>query len=224
MNEAVQVLHTNAGFMKAENEKEQLLEDIHKTLDAIQHGHNEFVTGFARLGTLMVEVKTNKYWKDWGYESFGKFVDHVKEKVNKGRSQIYNTISVAEKLLPYASESDIEQMGISKANELAKMVKATGEAPTEQIIHHAKNPLFEVEEFKAILYEKYKVQKMDDEKGKYRDLGGFFATDAEWDEIQEVFEVVAKVDPPIPAESSEWARRKEIIWRLVAEFRSTYGG
>jgi len=171
---------------------------------------------------MLVEVKTKKYWKDWGYDSFGKFVDHVKEKVNKGRSQIYNTISVAEKLLPYAQESDIEKMGITKANELAKMVKATGIPPTPELISYAVDPEIEADEFKASIYETYKVQKMDNEKGKYRDLGGFFATDEEWAEIQEVFDFVSKIDPPISQETSEWARRKEIIWRLCAEWKSTY--
>ena len=157
MNTAIQVLHTNASYVQAENEAKQLLEDIHETLERISHGHNEFVTGFARLGTMLVEVKTKKYWKDWGYDSFGKFVDHVKEKVNKGRSQIYNTISVAEKLLPYASEADIEKMGISKANELAKIVKITGKAPTSSLLAFAKDPKVEVEEFKASLYETMKI-------------------------------------------------------------------
>jgi hypothetical protein len=224
VNTAIQVLHTNAAYVQKENEAKQLLEDIHETLERISHGHNEFVTGFARLGTMLVEVKNHKYWKDWGYDSFGKFVDHVKEKVNKGRSQIYNTISVAEKLLPYASEADIEQMGISKANELAKMVKATGTAPSQDILANALNPKMEVEEFKADLYETYKVQKMDNEKGKYHDIGGYFATDEEWEEIQSVFESVAKEDPPISQETSEWARRKEIIWRLCANWKSSYGG
>jgi hypothetical protein len=223
MNTAIQVLHTNAAYVQKENEAKQLLEDIHETLERISHGHNEFVTGFARLGTMLVEVKNHKYWKDWGYESFGKFVDHVKEKVNKGRSQIYNTISVAEKLLPYASEADIEQMGISKANELARVVKVTGKAPTSSLLEFAKDPKVEVEEFKASLYETMKVQKMDNEKGKYRDIGGFFASDEEWAEIQAVFELAAKIDPPIPQEYSEWARRKEIIWRMCADFKATYG-
>jgi hypothetical protein len=223
MNTAIQVLHTNAAYVQKENEAKQLLEDIHETLERISHGHNEFVTGFARLGTMLVEVKNHKYWKDWGYESFGKFVDHVKEKVNKGRSQIYNTISVAEKLLPYASEIQIENMGITKASELGKLVKMTGVGPTPEVIEWAVDPEIEADEFKAAIYDTYKVQKMDNEKGKYRDLGGFFATDEEWAEIQEVFEFVAKIDPPISQETSEWARRKEIIWRLVAEFKSTYG-
>lgn len=224
MNTAIQVLHTNAAYLQKETEAKQLLEDIHKTLEAIQHGHNEFVTGFARLGTMLVEVKQNKYWKDWGFESFGKFVQYVEEKVKKGRSQIYNTISVAEKLLPYVSESGIEKMGITKASILAKVVKETGLEPSLEVKEAAVNPQVEADEFKATVYGNYKVQNMDNEKGKYRDLGGFFATDEEWQEIQEVFALAEKQDPPILNETSEWARRKEIIWRLCAEFKATYGG
>jgi hypothetical protein len=195
--------------------------NIQETMEAIRSGHMQFVAGFARLGYLLNEVRNNKTWQEWGWESFGKYIQSIEEQIQKGRSQIYNAISVAERLLPYTDELTIEKIGISKATELAKIIKFTGAAPSAEILEHASDPAIEVTEFKAELYETYKVQKLDD-RGKFYDLKGFYCTDEERAEIDLVFDLACKVDPPIPQETSEWERRKEVVFRLIREFRGTY--
>lgn len=199
-------------------ESEDMAAEIEKTIQDIQSGHLLFVSSFARLGTQLNEVRRDKLWEQWGHPSFGAYIKSIETRIKKGRSQIYGAISVAERLLPYTSENEIEEMGISKATELSKMVKLTGAAPSNSALSLAKNPLIETEELKAFLYEESHVQKLD-ERGKYRDLGGFFATDEEWAEIQLVFELGSKIDPVISQETSEWMRRKEIIFRLIRSVR-----
>jgi len=207
-------------LVKIDLEAETISQDIETTMENIQAGHVLFVTSFARLGFLLCQVRKHQYWEEWGYESFGAYIKEIETKIKKGRSQIYNSISVAERLLPYASEEQIEKMGISKATELAKMIKLAG-PPSPAAVNMAENPLIEVDELKAYLHEKNKVQKLDD-KGKFYDLKGFFVTEEERAELDFVFELATKVDPPIPQETSEWERRKQVMFRLIAEFRAQY--
>jgi hypothetical protein len=202
-------------------ESEELQQQIEDTTEAILEGNALFVSGFARLGYLLNIVRQKKYWQDWGHSSFGSYIKEIETRVKRGRSQIYSAISVADRLLPYTDEATLEKIGISKATELAKMIKFTGAAPSDSALRLAENPLIEIEEFKAFLHEENHVQKLDD-KGKFFDLKGFYCTPEERQEIEYVFDLAAKIDPPIPQETSEWERRKEIIFRLIREFRGTY--
>lgn len=195
-------------------ESEELQQNIDSTMEDIQRGHLLFVSGFARLGYLLNEVRKKRYWEDWGFPSFGVYIKDIETKIQKKRSQIYNAISVADRLLPYANETQIQDMGITKATELAKIIKLTGKTPSSETLEHAVNKTIEVDEFKAELHEVYAVQNLD-EKGKFYDLHGFYCTDEERQEIEYVFDLAAKLDPAIPQEYSEWQRRKEITMRLI---------
>jgi len=196
--------------------------EIETTIEKVVAGHFLFTTGFARLGNLLFEVREKKYWLEWGFESFGEYVKDVEKKIHKSRSQIYLAISTSKNLLPYTDHESIEKMGITKAAELAKVVQITGQPPTEKMMSLATDPQVEVADFKNEIYEEANIIRNPDEKGKFFDLKGFYCTDEERQEIEAGFELAAKVDPPIPQETSEWQRRKEIIIRLVREFRATY--
>ena len=56
------------------------------------------------MGALIYEVRSKRYWCLWGYHSFNAYVKDVGEEVNKKRTQLYNAISVAERLLPSVPE------------------------------------------------------------------------------------------------------------------------
>jgi hypothetical protein len=211
----------NAEIVPINLESEELQQQIEDTAEAIVEGNALFVSGFARLGYLLNIVRQKKYWQDWGFPSFGAYIKDIETRIKKGRSQIYGAISAVDRLLPYADEGQIEKMGITKALELSKMVKLTGSAPSSDILKSAMDSEVDSGEFKAKLFQENNVLKAED-KGTYYDIGGFYATEDEVLELDKAFDLATQTDPPIPQETSEWQRRKEVYLRLSREFIGTY--
>jgi hypothetical protein len=199
----------------------ELQKHIDKTLSLIEDGHKEYIQGIARLGTYLLEVRSKKFWLLWVSEegephsSFGGYLKSIQNRVDKGRTQLYQTISVAERLLPQVSENDIELMGITKASVLAQRVKQTGKL-TPRLIATATDPHVTIEELRGeVLAGKEPVAA---DKEKYHDLGGFYATDDEWTEVQRGFEIARRSDPPVQPNWPESVQKKVIILKLVQEF------
>lgn len=197
-----------------------LEKEISTALDLINSHETDLATHYVQMGIKLESVRARQYWILWGHQSFGRYIDTIKEKVHKGRTQIYATISVAEKLLPHVSESDLEKMGISKALELKKLVSKTGCAPSPEILAKALDPKVDLKELRAEIFKNQ--NSIGEDKGVYFDLGGFWVTEEEKKEIEDVFQLAAKTDPVIDKALPEWAQRKEVIQRLCMEFQSTY--
>src|SRR5208282_2030727 len=175
---------------------------------------------FAQLGTLLLRIRTKKYWQEWGFVSFGEYIDSIKDKISKGRTQLYGYISVADNLLPYCSGEDLSDIGISKATLLSQSVKQTGKAPSGEIMEAAANPNITSEQLKAMLFVNENPES--GQLGKYWDWGGSYVTIDERAEIEGAFEVAKHVDPIIPQDWPEHLQRKEIMLRLAREFMATY--
>lgn len=175
---------------------------------------------FAQLGTLLLRIRTKKYWQEWGFQSFGAYIDSIETKISKGRTQLYGYISVADKLLPFISGEDLSNIGIAKATLLAQHVGKTGKAPSDSAISLAQNPLITADELKATLFSSENPES--GQLGKYWDWGGSYVTVDERLEIERAFDCAKKVDPIIPNNWPEHIQRKEIMLRLSREFLATY--
>lgn len=195
-------------------------EEVEQLIKKINDGQWNLGKHFVQLGNKLLEIRTKRHWSEWGFESFGKYIETIREQIDKGRTQLYQTISISEKLLPTVSEADLEQMGISKAGELKKVVQA-GKQPTPELIEKAKDRKVGVQELRAeVLKETSGEVPKDNET--YWDLGGFFVTKEERDEIKKAFHLAEIVDPPISKELPDHIRRKETMFRLCREFTGTY--
>lgn len=178
----------------------------------------EIERSIARLGTLMLRIQEQKFWVELGFSSWGSFCEDVRSRLELGRTQLFQYVSVARSLLPVMSEDELAEIGITKAIELKKYSNLTGKRPSTELIAYSKH--CSVAETRARIF--LECHGIPAEKQKYFDLGGFYCTDDEKEEIEYVFSLAAQVDPPISSELSEPARKKEVILRLVQEFRSTY--
>lgn len=176
---------------------------------------------FAQLGTLLLRIRTKKYWQEWGFESFGGYIDSIKDKISKGRTQLYGYISVADKLLPFIDSEDLGDMGISKATLLAQSVSKTGRAPADSILEAAKNPNVDAAELKSMLFTNENPES--GQLGKYYDFGGCYLTVDERAELEQAFEIAKHTDPIIPNDWPSHVQIKEIMLRFAREFVSTYG-
>jgi hypothetical protein len=125
-----------------------------------------------------------------------------------------------EKLLPSVNETQLNQMGISKAVELQRVVSQTGAQPTQELIDFALDPNHTRENVKGEVYKHLNIQTPT-ETGIYFELG-CYVTQEEREEIQRGLDVATKVDPVIPTDWPENNRNKEILLRLIREFLGTY--
>ena len=104
----------------------QLGEEINVLLGQISAHELRLARSYARLGGMLREVKKQQFWISYGYNRFSSYLEFVREKIGRQRSQVYAILSVAEALLPLVSEEQLETIGISKAHELRRLVKEGG--------------------------------------------------------------------------------------------------
>lgn len=193
---------------------------IESLLGAIKTGELNLATNYVQLGNQLLKVRSNKYWVPLGFSNFGKYIESVKERIQIGRTQLYLYISTVEKLLPSVNEAQLNQMGISKAVELQRVVSQTGAQPTQELIDFALSPNTTREGLRGEVYKHLNIQ-MPTETGIYFELG-CYVTQEEREEIQRGLDVATKTDPVIPVDWPENNRKKEILLRLVREFIGTY--
>jgi len=165
-------------------------------------------------------VRSRKFWIYWGFDTFSKYIESIRDKVDRGRTQVYAIISVAEKLLPSVSEDDLATIGVSKAMELKRIVSQTGKQPSAQMVALAKDPNVTVDSLRLAIFEAHNVKP--EHAGTWRDFGGFYATAEEWKELQRGYDIAAKTDPVISKDLPTWAKFKEVQTRLVREYLATY--
>jgi hypothetical protein len=211
-----------AEFTLAEREEAAAVRaEVDLMLQQIKKHEVDLDTDFAKLGSLLLKIRAKKYWAAWDFTSFSKYIQSLRKQVKKGRTQLYATIGIAEQLLPIVGEAAIEKMGISKAAELKRVVKSTGgRRPSEKLLEAAVNSEVSLEEFRVAVFEETHVKS--DHPGTFRHMPGFLATAEEWAWFEAGYDIVAKTDPPISHETPEWARAKEIQFRLLANFRATF--
>lgn len=193
--------------------------EIDVLIEQISDGQWSLGRKFVQLGVALLAVRANKYWEGWGYPSFGAYIDTVTVKLDRGRAQLYGYIGCAEKLLPKLGDDQLIEMGVSRALELAKVVNA-GKVISPALLTKALDEKIPLTEFKAAVAGE--IHQEIPENGKWRDVGGFYASQEEWEEIQRGFDIAARTDPVIAAATPDWAKRKEIQQRLVREYLATY--
>lgn len=196
-----------------------LVESLAKDVVA---GQFEQEKRFAQLASALIEIQAGSYWKNWGFNSYGKYIIHLSGVVGKERSTLYGYAAVAERLLPVIGQEKLELLGINKCLVLSSGMKLTGRIPSVDLIDKAADPKVTAKELEAAVNTEFKLF-LPEGDGKWRSLG-FYADDSEWGEIQQAIEVAKREDPPISSTLPDHSQLKESLLRLAQEFVSTYGG
>jgi hypothetical protein len=166
--------------------------DIETLLSSIRNHELKLATSHARLGRHLLRVQQDKFWVSWGFESFGSYIDSIRERIDRGRASIYSYISVAEKLLPSISEEDLDHMGISRAQELARYVKQSGRKVTQRLLELALDDTRTIEELHSAVLED--LQEKGEVKGKwYQPFGGSYYTPEEKAEVSQAMSAAKNV-------------------------------
>ena len=199
----------------------KLAVDMDALLEQISAHEIKLARSYARLGGLLREVKLNQYWISYGYERFSSYLEFIRGKIGRERSQVYAILQVAEALLPLLTEGELETVGISKAHELRRFVEQGGSLQTEGIVDYAADPKVTAKQLRVKVNELLHVHE--GPRGPWLELNGFYATADERKEIDQ-FWVLGRQVLQIPAEAEEYEAKKQIFMAAVREFVGTYSG
>lgn len=199
---------------------EQIRSKVDYILDLIHSHEMRLGRSYAQLGSLLLKVESNQYWINFGYQKFSEYMRYVRDRIGRQRSQVYEYLAVAKILLPYLSESQLEDVGITKAEELKRFVKMSLVRPPIQLMDIALDSNMTAEQLRVAVNSV--LHHEEEPKGKWRDLGGSYWTDEEWEEYQQAFELAKRVEPSIPQTNPDHVILKEVIIRFSQEFTSSY--
>ncbi len=179
-----------------------------------------------RLGVMLSEFKAAEDWRPLGYTTFDDFMDELRARFNRGRTQLYGYLSVAEHLLPIISAEKLEEMGIAKALELKRAKKALDGKPLPQaLIDSALGNNAETGKpttAKELRGEIGKALNLEPETaGTWMDLDGFFMDKTERAEFKEAFLATEGV-LGLTRELPDHIRRKEVILTWMREWFGTH--
>ncbi len=204
-------------------EAKRVEEQIDSATSTIISATRTLASNYARLGSLLNTVRERKFWLLGTYKSFGEYIKFVEKKYDIGHSQLYLGISIAQNLSGLLTEDTLCKIGITKAGVLSKYAEQSGvQTIPEDLLALATDPKKKVEELKGeCALRLHNI--LPEEKGKWRDVGGFFASTEEWKEWTQAIETAKSVDPAIPHDQPEWLQLKQACIRLAQEFAGTYG-
>lgn len=228
MTEIINVQNAAQVERSADEKKEisQLKVNLYEELKNEKTHGEALETCRIKLGMLLNDVQDKKVWGDWGFKSYGDFLESIAPMVHKGRTSLYNYADVSRQLLPYISPEELPEVGITKARALASAVKKnSGKRPSDTLLNAAKSPAISVEEMHQLIADNYGARD-ETEKGIWLELGGFFLTDEEKTEFNDVVSAVIHTDPVLPY-NAPWkdltvGQKKEVFWRLGAEYISAH--
>ena len=189
---------------------------------------------YARLGSRLKEMKVNQYWMSLGYDKFTSYLEVIRGKIGRERSQMYAILSVAETLLPLLTEGQLEAVGISKAHELKRLVNEGGSVESEvvlksdrpeygdefvRIMDYAADPKVTAKQLRVKVNEL--LHLTEDVQGTWHDLGGFYITPDEKKEVDLFWEVGRRLLAP-KDEQQEHTWKKIVFLSGVRESLSTW--
>ena len=214
----------------------KLAVDMDALLEQISIHELKLSRSYARLGGLLREVKLNQYWISYGYDRFSSYLEFVRTKIGRERSQVYAILQVAESLLPLLTEGQLEEIGISKSHELRRLVEQGGNVHTEildpddqtedtcgtvQIMDYAARPKVTAKMLRVAVNEILHIPE--DKQGLWFDPGGFYATPEERKEIEQFWGLGKRLLAP-KDEQQDHVWKKVVFMDAVRESVSTWAG
>jgi len=212
----------------------KVAEEIDALVGQISAHELRLAKSYARLGSKLREVKSNQYWMSYGYERFPAYLEVIRGRIGRERSQVYAILSVAETLLPLLTEGELEAIGITRAHELRRLVKEGGSVEAEiilksdrpeigdepvRIMDYAARPGVTAKQLRVKVNELLHITE--DVQGFWLDLGGFYATADERKEIEQFWEVGKKMFAPSD-EQAEHVIKHDVFLAGVRECLGTW--
>lgn len=204
---------------ESRKKQELLLDKVDALLDETRLGQEKLHRNYVEIGIALTAIDDTRAWT-LRAKSSDQYIKDCEAKFGKGRTVLYSCKSVARYLLPHMPAEKLVEIGISKAQPLATLVKNTGKKPPVKLLAAAENAEVGVEEFRASIAETLHEKP---ESGKwYEFLAGFYVTPEEKAEFERAIQA-AKAQIELPENCSEWLERKLVAQAMVAECLSSWG-
>lgn len=204
------------------SESDELRRKIYNVLESAGAIGFELEQSWMWLGVLLAQFKAKEHWRKYPdrYKTFDDFIDELKAKFNRGRTQLYSYLSVAEKLLPTIGAEKLEQMGIAKALELKRaMKKLEGKPLPPELLASALDSKKTTKELRGEIGRALNLTE--EPAGTWFDLDGFFMTPDERKEFKEAV-VATEGLLGLKRETPDHIRRKEVIMSWMREWYGTH--
>ncbi|MFZ2050452.1 MAG: hypothetical protein WAU69_05910 [Solirubrobacteraceae bacterium] len=173
--------------------------------------------GWVTIASLLIQYRNSNQWRADGFESFDAFMETLRARFKRGKSQLRSYLGVAEYFLPTISGQLLADIGISNALEMKRQAKLAGKPVPEEIVLAAKD--LSTKELRARLAQAFHIQ--DEPSGAWFDFQGTYFTAEQRAEFKDAVKVAMKVlgiKPNIP----DHIARGEIMLAFAREFFATY--
>lgn len=199
---------------------QEKLTEVETLSSKLAQAEIQLEAGYAKLAFLLKDVSENRYWQGT-YNSFGTFLEALQIKYHLGKSQMYNYLSTAKELAGQLDESQLNEMGISKAMVLRKAHKASGVEIPQHIVNAALDSTVTVGDLEKILYDENVMGEP--EEGTWLSLNlSCYVTAEEEATIRDAFNAARHSDPPVDETAKESFQRKQILLKICQEFLAAY--
>lgn len=198
-----------------------IFEQIDSLINRLLTKESDLDHGYAKLGLLLVEVSEQELWREAGFKSFDTYLTTVIEKYHKGRTQMYAIFTSVREMRPYLTEGQMNDMGITKLNQLKKATAKLGFPPNNAVMEVALDPKSTVADVRKAVAQNHQFTE-EEAKGTWFDLGGFFVTDDERLVLKSAFSAAWATDPVVQKSVKNEIRTKEGLLRMAMEYLATH--
>lgn len=195
---------------------EKLLARVDNLLDKTRAAQDELHRNYVEIGVAIHAVQQAKAWMILpACHSFDFYIKTCEDKFGRKRTALYEYCRVARELLPEISETQLIEIGISKAGQLCSYL-SSGKKLTPELLLAAKDQ--KVDDFRSDLFKR--MNKIPESGGKWHTIE-LMASKEEWEQLEKAFELSEIVEPS-PAGTPEWVKVKTAMIRMAAEFEAEY--
>lgn len=178
-----------------------------------------------KMGRMLTEFKAAEAWRGLAgpegklYLGFDDFMLELRDRWNRGKSTLWAYQACAEKLLPLIPAETLDEIGITKAQELKRAV-GLGIKLDDVVIEAARCKATTVKELRGILAQLLNVPD-DRMPGAWFDFDGTYLTKEERTEFKECWEMTVRL-LGLKQEQSVVFHRHEIFLAWIREFAGTH--
>lgn len=195
---------------------------VERELTAIINDEGKLNRGFSRLARMLYTVKMNESWRAGGLASFGSYIKVLEDKFGRKSQQLFQYVSVAEKLLPLVGEESLDRMGITKAIELVRQSRKSSKPIPQQLLDTALDPTKTTRDVRAMSCAVFELNGVPvPEKQHFVDLGGFYVSDEERKTFKDAIELSER-QLELPPDYPDGLRRKAVFLSWAQEILGTY--
>lgn len=208
-----------------QHEAEAKRQEIYAVLTRNTANEVQLEMGWLQLGRMLTDFKAKEHWRGLAapdgvlYNSFDDFMEDLKFRWQRSRSQLWAYQACAEKLLPFMPAEVLDEIGISKAQEL-KWALSKGATLDDVVIEAARSRTTTVKELRGILAQLLSIPD-DRMPGTWFDFEGTYFTKEDRLEFDECWEVTARL-LGLKKEQHPVFWRHEIFMAWIREFYGTH--